>query len=335
MVGNRELDAALDERRSLPIEPATGVIPFTSFDHPQDSKAHTRRGPATLDCRCGDATREAHRRYDYTQGLVGVKPVYLPDERAFLRYIEVPGDDPPLLWLHGWQCSSTGELLPAAVRAPLRGRRSLLIDFLGHGYSDRPADFGYRREDHARTIVALIDALGLSECGLVGHSMGGAVGVHVAAARADRVSLLIMAEASIDGGGDVPLGGQSEDEFVERGFSELLEAQARKAEAQPGGLPAAHLGITRLVEPRAIHREAVSMQHGTDPSVRSLLRKLEMPRWYLMGELSDPEPDLQHDLGAMGVEWKVVPNTGHPMGLQNPDGLAQTVAEVLAASWPR
>jgi len=117
-----------------------------------------------------------------------VKTIYLPSVRAFIRYIEIPGDDPPLLWLHGWLCSSTGELLPAAVRAPLRGRRSLLIDFLGHGYSDRPADFGYRIEDHARTIVALIDALGLSDCGIVGHSMGGAVGVHAVTARANSVA---------------------------------------------------------------------------------------------------------------------------------------------------
>lgn len=76
-----------------------------------------------------------------------MKTVYLPSDRALVRYIEIPGSDPPLLWLHGWQCSSTGELLPAAVRAPLRGRRSLLIDLLGHGYSDRPSDFGYRIED--------------------------------------------------------------------------------------------------------------------------------------------------------------------------------------------
>jgi pimeloyl-ACP methyl ester carboxylesterase len=263
-----------------------------------------------------------------------MKPVYLPNDRAFLRYIEVPGDDPPLLWLHGWQCSATGELMPAAVQAPLRGRRSLLIDFLGHGYSDKPLDFAYTREAHARTIVALIDALGLSECGLVGHSMGGAVAVHVASARATIVSLLIMAEPAIDAGGEEPLGGQTEDQFVERGFSELLEAQSKEAEAQPDGLRAAHLGITRLVEPRALHREAVSMRDGTDPSVRSLLRNLEMPRWYLQGEASDPEPDLQRDLAAMGVGWKVVPNTGHPMGLENPEGLAQAVAEALAASWP-
>src|SRR3954447_26680456 len=121
-----------------------------------------------------------------------MKAVYLPAERAFLRYIEIPGDDPPLLWLHGWQCSSTGELLPAAVQAPLRGRRSIVIDFLGHGYSDKPLDFGYAQEDHARTIVGLIDSLGLSDCGLVGHSMGGAIAVHVAAARPQLVSLLVM-----------------------------------------------------------------------------------------------------------------------------------------------
>jgi pimeloyl-ACP methyl ester carboxylesterase len=264
-----------------------------------------------------------------------MKAVFLPNERAFLRYIEIPGDDPPLLWLHGWQCSSTGELMPAAVRAPLRGRRSLLVDFLGHGYSDRPLDFAYGIEDHARTIIALIDALGFSECGLMGHSMGGGVGVHVASARPRIVSLLVMAEGNIDGGGEARLGGQTEDQFVERGFAELIDAQSIEAEAQPAGLRAAHLGITRLIEPRAIHREAVSVSRETSPSIRSLLRTLEMPRWYLQGEASDPEPDLQRDLAAIGVGWKVVPDTGHAMGLQNPEGLAQAVADVLPASWEK
>ena len=262
-----------------------------------------------------------------------MKPVYLPNERAFLRYHEIPGEDPPLIWLHGWHCSSTGELLPAAVQAPLRGRRSLLVDFLGHGYSDKPADFPYGVEDHARTIVALIDTLGLSQCGLVGHSMGGTVAVHVATARVTHVSFLILAEADIDAGGQAS--SQSEDQYVESGFGELLEAQELEAEADPAGLRAAHLGMTRLLEPRATHREEVSMHRGTDPSVRSLLGNLGMPRFYLQGELSDPEPDLQRDLVEMGVAWKVVPKTGHPMGLQNPEGLAQTVADALAASWPQ
>jgi pimeloyl-ACP methyl ester carboxylesterase len=262
-----------------------------------------------------------------------VKPVYLSDERAFIRYIEVPGADPPLLWLHGWQCSSTGELMSAAVQSHLRGRRSLLIDFLGHGYSDRPPGFAYTREAHARTIVALIDALGLSECGLVGHSMGGAVAVHVATHRPAIVTLLILAEGALDAGGEKPFDGQSEERFVAEGFRELLQAQTNEAEAQPDGLRAAHVGITRTADPVALHREGLSLQRGTNPSVRALLRRLQMSRWYLQGALSDLDPDLARDLAAMGVGWKVVPATGHAMGIQNPDGLAQAVAESIAASW--
>ena len=262
-----------------------------------------------------------------------MRAVYLPNDRAFLRYLEIPGEDPPLLWLHGWQCSSTGELLPAAVHEPLRGRRSLLIDFLGHGYSDKPPNFPYGVEDHARTIVTLAEALGLRQYGLVGHSMGGAVAVHVATAQASHVSVLILAEASIDAGSDPSI--QSEQQFVDSGFGDLIEVQEREAEAEPTGLRAAHLGMTRLLDPRAMHREEDSLQRGTDPSVRSLLSELEMPRFYLQGELSDPEPGLQRGLEEIGVDWKVVPKTGHPMGLQNPRGLAETIAEALAVSWPR
>ncbi len=101
------------------------------------------------------------------------KAVYLPEERAFIRYLEIPGDDPPLLWPNGLMCSSTGELMPAAVEPQLRGRRQLLIDLLGYGYSDRPLEFGYTLSDHARTIAALIDDLALTGCGVIGHSMSG------------------------------------------------------------------------------------------------------------------------------------------------------------------
>jgi pimeloyl-ACP methyl ester carboxylesterase len=262
-----------------------------------------------------------------------VKALYLPGDRAFLRSIEVPGGDPPLLWLHGWQCSSTGELLPAAVQPSLRGRRSLLVDFLGHGYSDKPHDFAYSMEAHARTVVALIDALHLSKCVVIGHSMGGGVGVHVAMARPDIVTVLIMAEGAIFAPrGGKPLDGQTEEQFVTHGFEKLLEAQSKQAVAQPDSIQAAHLGMTQLLERRATYREAVSLENGTIPAVHSLLGQLQMPRWYLQGEASGPAPQQERDLATMGVGWRVVPKTGHPMGLQNPEGLANTIAELLVAS---
>ena len=259
---------------------------------------------------------------------------FRPPDGAFLRYIEVPGQDPPLLWLHGWQCASTGELLPSAVQEPLQGRRSLMIDFLGHGYSDKPLDFPYTVEDHARTIVALIDALGIADCGLVGHSMGGQIAIHVAAARPRIVSMLVMAEGAVDAHGEEVFDGQTEDEFVDHGFASIVEEQTKAAEEQPTGIPAAHVGMTRLIEPRALYREEISMRDPTDPPTRSLLLGLQAPRWYLQGALSDPDPVFQEEMSAAGVTWVEVPDTGHPMGLQNPYGLAAAVAEAAASTWP-
>ena len=59
---------------------------------------------------------------------------------------------------------------------------------------------------------------------------------------------------------------------------------------------------------------------------------LAMPRWYLHGELSEPEPDYERFLAESGIGFRIVPVAGHAMGLQNPAGLAATVAGVVAES---
>ena len=42
---------------------------------------------------------------------------------------------------------------PVAADLALWGRRMLLVDLLGAGFSDRPAAFGYAVEDHARVLA--------------------------------------------------------------------------------------------------------------------------------------------------------------------------------------
>lgn len=75
------------------------------------------------------------------------------------------------------------------------------------------------------------------------------------------------------------------------------------------------------------------MDVETTPTLRSLLGGLDMPRWYFLGGLSDPAPEFEREMSEMGVGWKVVPEAGHPMGLQNPLGFAQAVADVLPVAW--
>ena len=108
----------------------------------------------------------------------------------------------------------------------------------------------------------------------------------------------------------------------------MLAGLAETARADPAGISAAHLGITRVVDPRAIYREA-----GTDErALAAVLVGLAMPRWYLRGEFSEAEPDYDRFLAESGIGLRIVPATGHAMGLQNPTGLAATVAEVVAES---
>lgn len=246
-----------------------------------------------------------------------------------LRYVELPGADPPLLWLHGLMCSATAELLPAAVQPPLQGRRSLVVDFLGYGYSDKPESFGYSVEDHAATVVELLDALEMEQCVLVGHSMGGTVATLVAAARPDAVSVLVLAEAEIDSGGAAGVASQAESDFVATGFSSVLDGMRAQAAQDPTGLGAIHLGMTALASPYAVHRGAVSLERGTAPEMRQLLAGQALPRYYLKAEDSEKGAGPQQDLVAAGVTWKSVPNTGHAMGLQNPQGFAEALADVL------
>lgn len=106
------------------------------------------------------------------------------------------------------------------------GHRRVLVDLFGHGYSDRPENFGYTLEEHADTVAQVLDHLSLKGCGVFGHSMGGSVAITLAARRPDLVSRLILAEANLDpGGGFIStfIAGHTEDAFVATGHQETIQ----------------------------------------------------------------------------------------------------------------
>lgn len=261
-----------------------------------------------------------------------MQSLYLEDIGAFLRYADLPGDGPPIVWLHGVVCSSTAELLPVATQPPLRARRSLLVDFLGYGYSDRPAKFDYTVEDHARTVLSLLDTMGIDQCHVVGHSLGGVVGAVAATQRPDVIMSLVMAEANLDpgpGGISGPITEQTEDEFVDRGLPQLIERHEVSALEEPDGISARHLGMFRMLSGVGVHRTATSLVAGTEPPVRELLKSLTIPRTFVNGANSDQAVSPQEDLIKVGVRWETIPESGHAMGLQNPSGFADVVAGSL------
>lgn len=255
--------------------------------------------------------------------------LYLPELHAHLRYIELPGQAPVRVYLHGLCASSTADFPYAATAPGVIGHRSLLVDLLGFGYSDRPERFGYTLTDHTEVVIRLLDHLGLSGCEVIGHSLGGTIAITLAALRPDLVSRLVVAEGNLDPGGGAlsrSIASQTEAEYVARGHAALLVRTAAEAVDSPAA--AAFLGTAQLAAPHAIHRSACSIVAGTQPAARERLLALPMPRRFLYGEKNLPHPNVER-LQAAGIPVLVVPGTGHAMMDENPKGFAQTIAQAL------
>lgn len=101
--------------------------------------------------------------------------VETPFGRVFV--VDAPGDDParnPIVVLHGFPTSSF-DFHRVFDRLVATGRRVVLFDFLGFGFSDKP-DRRYGIDLHADTAVALLAMLGIDRFTLVTHDMGDSVG---------------------------------------------------------------------------------------------------------------------------------------------------------------
>ena len=76
-----------------------------------------------------------------------------------------------------------------------RDRRVVALDLPGHGYSDKTLATG-SLDEYASAVVDFMDAIGLEQAHLVGHSMGGAIALTVAARIPQRVrSVSLLAPA--------------------------------------------------------------------------------------------------------------------------------------------
>ncbi len=100
------------------------------------------------------------------------------------------GGAPPLLLLHGLFGSSAN--WHGIARRLATSRRVLVPDLRGHGRSPRVERVSY--PDMARDLNALLDAEGIDQAAIVGHSMGGKAAMWLALTRPERVSALAVAD---------------------------------------------------------------------------------------------------------------------------------------------
>ncbi len=70
--------------------------------------------------------------------------------------------------------------------------RCVAPDYIGFGLSDKPFDWSYLPEDHAKNVAALIEHLGLKDITLVVNDWGGPIGMHYAVTHPENVKRLIV-----------------------------------------------------------------------------------------------------------------------------------------------
>lgn len=110
-----------------------------------------------------------------------------------LVYDVAGGGEPPIVFVHGW--GGDRSYLAPQTEYFAAGHTVLALDLRGHGESGQPAPGAARYDVDvlADDVLAVADAAGLRRPVLVGHSLGGLIGLSCAA-RPGALSALVMVD---------------------------------------------------------------------------------------------------------------------------------------------
>jgi pimeloyl-ACP methyl ester carboxylesterase len=110
-----------------------------------------------------------------------------PRGRTFA--IEIPGDDPPVVLMHGFP---DDHRIYDRLLISLPPRRTVAFDFVGYGRSERPERVDFSSEAHGDQITAVLDTLHADQAVLVGQDASGPDAVAYAVAHPQRIDRLVL-----------------------------------------------------------------------------------------------------------------------------------------------
>ncbi|GAB1824236.1 hypothetical protein HerbRD11066_74000 [Herbidospora sp. RD11066] len=181
--------------------------------------------------------------------------------------------------------------------APPLGRHWIAPDLRGHGASPRHAHYGL--EAMAADTLAFLDARGLTQIDLVGHSMGGRVATLVARDRPGLVRRLVL-----------------EDSFPAAREPQVIEPYEVTGDEDydPSVVDVIRTDVRRI-----------------DPVWWARLSELTMPVLVVGGGLSElvPQEALAEFTEALPHGRRVVLKTGHSVHSEDPEGFVKEVAAFL------
>jgi pimeloyl-ACP methyl ester carboxylesterase len=119
---------------------------------------------------------------------------YLELEGNWIRY-RVAGGGPPVVLVHGWL--SSGRVWNRLAARLAQRYTVYTLDLSGFGDSDKPIS-GYGVRYGSRLLYAFCAHFGLTRASVVGHDLGGAMAVKLAADHPDVVGRLVLVATPAD-----------------------------------------------------------------------------------------------------------------------------------------
>lgn len=270
-------------------------------------------------------------------------------------HVEVSGEGPALVMLHGFTGSSRSwdghterirEL--AAERTDWPGHTSVLVDLPGHGLSDSPPEpERYRMESVAADLAVILDTLGHPRAALVGYSLGGRLALYFTLAYLERVAALILESASpgIENAHEREQRVESDHElarFLER---EGIPAFVERWEAHP--LFATQRSLPETMRTALRRQRLANSTEGLTNSLRGMGTGAQPSLWGRLGEITAPVLLLagEHDPKFREIQqrmWDGIPrvgaatirDAGHAVHLEQPEQFDMRVVEFLWGSLP-
>ncbi len=233
---------------------------------------------------------------------------------------EQMGEGEAVVFLHGY----TGSTRDWRNQMPLVAEkfRAIAIDHRGHGKSEAPsAEDDYSIKIFSEDVYALLSALNIRRCCLVGHSMGGFMSLQFIMDHPDMVRALVLVDTS-SGIFDMPPGYQE----LRAKLDELARNEGLDAafEYDAANNPMRVERFQKHPELREISKQKV-LSTSVDgyiyvartfrkwPPVTDRLNEIKVPTLIFWGEEDTPfaEPSKLMKESISGAELITVPGAGH------------------------
>jgi pimeloyl-ACP methyl ester carboxylesterase len=251
---------------------------------------------------------------------------------VFLSCLLKKGTSDAIVFVHGLG-SSKEAFSDAFRREEFQSFTLLAVDLVGFGDSDKPDAFSYTVKDQARILKKTLDQFGVGRFHLVGHSMGGIVGVELCEMMPDRVRSFINAEGNLtaqDATMSREIVKMNEEEFAHRGFEQFkrdLKAEFERTGDRGGML---YLEALDKATARSVYQSSVSTVYESDHGgLLTRFTRLPFYKCYIYGEKNKGKFVTEKLLKQKGVPVFYISESGHAMMNDNPDEFYDCVLETI------